>query len=395
MLTKPEKIITTVSLMLFISGALSINIYLPSLLQLTQVFHTSLDNVKLSISLFLLSYALSQFFWGSLSEKIGRKKAILLGLSIASVGTLLALLASNIFLFNLARFVEGFGIGCASVLARTLLSDSLEKMKITIAISYTATAMNIIPALAPIIGGHLQYWLGWRFVFLFLLLYTVALLIIFSKKLRETNRVTQHELSIKKLFAQYAQALKHREFIGYSLPFVLLTGGLLGYYAATPFIFMSVLHFSAKTFGYFSIATVIAYICGTNLSRYLSTKLDIDKTILLGISIALLAAVIAIISWLFFSMNVIAVLLPITIYALAAGLISPCSNAGAMAAMRNNAGPSGAVLSAAYYSAWMIFSTILTHLTLNSLGTLAGYVSVIVIVALIGYWQLILRHASK
>lgn len=156
MLAKNEKIIILLCLLLFISGTLSINIYLPSLIHLSNVFHTTSSNIKLSISLFLLSYAVSQFFWGSLSEKLGRKKTVIAGLSIACTGTLIVLLAPSVLLFNLGRLIEGFGIGCSSVLARALLSDSLDKIKMIFAMSYIATAMNVMPVLAPIIGGHLQ-----------------------------------------------------------------------------------------------------------------------------------------------------------------------------------------------------------------------------------------------
>jgi DHA1 family bicyclomycin/chloramphenicol resistance-like MFS transporter len=395
LLTKNEKTLTLFSLLLFITGVTSINIYLPSLLNLVQVFHTDTNSVKLSISLFLFSYAISQFFWGSLSEKTGRKKAILIGLSIASVGTLLALLAPNIFLFNTARFIEGFGIGCSSVLARALLVDTMDRAKLTIAISYTATAMNITPALAPIIGGHLQYWFGWRYIFLFLLIYTLTLLILLSRKLQDIKFSIKKNINIKTLLIQYKEALKHREFIGYSLPFIMLTGGLLGYYAATPFIFMSILHFSASTYGYLSIATVVAYITGTNLSRSLSFRLGTDKTILLGIFVALFASLLMIINCLFFNLNAITVLIPMAVYALAGGLISPCSNAGAMAATRDNAGASGALMSTSYYTSWLIFSTILTHLSLNSLSTIATYISVIAVISLVGYWKLILSVNNK
>lgn len=388
MLIKNENTIIILSLLLFIAGALSINIYLPSLLHLSQVFHTDLSNLKLSIFLFLVSYAISQFFWGSLSEKFGRKKSLLIGLVMACIGTLITFLSPNVLLFNIGRLIEGFGIGSASVLARTILADSLDKTKITFAMSYVATAMNIMPALAPIIGGYLQYWFGWRSIFLFLFIYTIFLLITLIKKLPETHTAIQQNINLKEIVMQYVEVLTHRGFLGYMLPFIALTGGLLGYYAATPFIFISVLHYSAQHYGYLSIVIAVAYISGTTVSRYAATQLGLDKTILLGIVIALCAALISIMSWLFFSMNTISILFPMTVYALAAGLVSPCSNAGAMAVTRHIAGPSGAVLSASYYVAWAIFSIIITHLALNSLGTLAGYIGVIAVFALVGFLML-------
>lgn len=388
MFTKSEKILICFSLFLFISGTLSINIYLPSLLQLTQVFHTNSSNLKLSIFLFLFSYAISQFFWGSLSENIGRKKCVIIGLTIACIGTLITLSAPNILLFNTGRLIEGFGIGCSSVLARALLADSFDKLKIAFVMSYTATIMNITPALAPIIGGHLQYWFGWRSIFLFLLIYTLFLLILFIKKLPKTRTPGQKHLNFKAAIKQYADVITHREFLGYALPFIFLTGGLLGYYAATPYIFISVLHFSVQNYSYFSIIIALAYITSTVISRYFAKKLGVDKTILLGLLIALLAAFTAIINWLFFSISTVTILLPMTIYAIAAGLVSPCSNAGAMAVMRHKAGASNAILSASYYGAWAISSLIITHLTLTSLGALAGYIVMIAILAAIGFWKL-------
>jgi predicted MFS family arabinose efflux permease len=395
MLTKNDRVIILLSVILFISGILAVNIYLPSLPSLSYVFHTSVDNLKLSIFLFLTSYAVSQFFWGSLSTHLGRKKTVLIGVAIACIGILLVVLAPIILVFNIGILIEGFGIGFVSILARTLLVDSFDKMKISFAISYTATAMNIMPALAAIIGGHLQHWFGWRSIFIFLFIYMLFLLTILSKKLPETHAAIKQKFSLKEAIAQYTEVFSHREFIGYSLPFLTVTGGLLGYYAATPFIFISVLHFSAQSYGYLAIAITIAYISGNTMSRYLVKPLGIDKTILLGLMIALSAALLFSIGWLFFSMNAVTILFPMAVYAIAGGLISPCCNAGAMAAMRHRAGASGAVLSAGYYAAWAIFSIILTHLTLNSLGTFSAYLGIIVIFALSGFYKLILRSKMQ
>ena len=384
-----EKEIILLANSLGVLGLLSINIYLPGLPFLIKYFHTTPQNLKLSISLFLLGFAASQFIWGSLSERFGRKKPILIALFLACVGTVITMLAPNIITFNAGRFIEGTGIGCASVLTRALLTDTFDKIRLSAAISYLTTAANIMPAIAPIIGGYLLLWLGWRFIFLFLLIYSGIILFGFYKKLVETNKSLREHLSLTEAIQDYWTIIRHREFMGYILPYLFLSGGMFGYYAAAPFIFISFLHISAQHYGFIQILTVVSYIVSTNLSVQLMRWFNMDKIILWGTFLGIIAGICLVVFYQFLDLSIFTVMLPMMIFCFAAGLVASNANAGALSTLSQKAGSCGAIISALLYGLSALFSAIIANQDLSSLKPLTIYICVIALFACIGFLKLI------
>jgi DHA1 family bicyclomycin/chloramphenicol resistance-like MFS transporter len=376
-------------------GWISVNIYLPSIPALTHYFSTSSDNLKLSISLFLLGFSLSQFFWGSYSERVGRKKSILWGLLVAECGTLIALCAPDVSVFNIGRLIEGIGIGAASVLTRALLTDAFDKVELTRAFSYISTTANIMPALAPILGGYLLIWFDWHAIFVFLLIYTSGLICLFFTSINETHPAIQPDFSLTAALKQYMLVFTHREFLGYLLPYALLSGGMIGYYAATPFIFIDHLHVPAEHYAFLSLATVFSYIIGANLARRLASRWGFNRALMLGIAMALLAGLILLVCWVFSTLSINTVVLPIMLYTFAAGIVSPNANASALMALKHMAGASSAVIGVGVYAASAILAAIITQLNLASLAALAGYISSIAIIALAGFYLLICHRVGR
>lgn len=382
--------ILTAANILALLGWISANIYLPSIPALEQYFHASPKDLRFSISLFLLGFAVSQIFWGAFSERLGRKKPILYGLFLASFGTLLLLFAPNIFVFNLARFIEGAGIGAAAVLSRTLFTDSFDKLELAKAFSIMSTLANIMPALAPIVGGYLLLLAGWRAIFIFLLLYTLLLLGLIFSKMHETNQNIKPNFNAKQALSDYVTVLKSREFLGYLFPYALLSGGMIGFYAATPFIFIYGLHLAAHHYAFLIIFTVASYVLGANLARPLAQRIGFEKAIFTGICCALISGIALFCLWVNFPLSIPTVIVPMMLYTFAAGIVSPNANASSLSAMSNMAGPAAAVIGCFIYVASSVLSAIITSMNLGSLSSLAAYVMGIVILAIITFGKMIL-----
>lgn len=380
--------------LLFIYSWISVNIYLPALPSLGKVFSTSEQNIKLSISLFLIGFAVSQLFWGSLSERYGRKIPLLVGMIICCVGVLLSLVATHIWLFNMGRFIEAFGVGCAPTLGRAILTDSFHDVKLAQVMSYAATSANIMPFFAPIIGGYIFLWLGWRWIFAFLLILGLSLLFIFSRYVTETHLHINRNLSLKNAITQYGHLIKQAKFWSYLIPYALLAGGMLGYYAAAPFIFIQQLHLSAQTYPYLLAATVISYCAGSALTRLLAPHFGIDKMLLAGILCSLASAVLAMILAFTTPLNAITALFPATIFMFGVGAVSPNANAGAMSTIGHIAGAGGAVIVAIVYGASSILTGIITAITIQTPMPLAVYFTSLSIMALASFLVFKRIHAT-
>jgi DHA1 family bicyclomycin/chloramphenicol resistance-like MFS transporter len=130
--------------------------------------HASAGAVKLSLTVFLFVFAISQLAYGPVSDRYGRKLPILAGLCIYLLGSISCAGAMNVEMLIAARMLQGFGAAAGPALGRAVLRDVYSGDKLTGALSTVAAAVALSPMLGPAIGGYLQIAFGWRSCFVFL-----------------------------------------------------------------------------------------------------------------------------------------------------------------------------------------------------------------------------------
>lgn len=383
------------AILLGMLGFISLNMYLPSIPAIAQEFHIKMSQLKISITLFLVGFSISQFYWGSLSSKYGRKKVIILGLLFSSIGTIWVLFSHSLWEFNCSRFIEGFGIGCASVLYRTLLADSLPPNKLSHILFIIISVSNIMPALAPLIGGYFELFFGWRAIFILLLVYTFILGVIIRFNTAETNAAIRKDLTLKHAILEYIQVFKNRRFIGYVAPYLALSSGIIGYYTVTPFIFITYLHIAPHYYSYLLLFTVAMYIVGGAFARKIREKIGFNGTILVGASCSFAAAALLFGLSFFSQLSVINITIPMMFYIFGCGLVAPNSNTCALTELRHIAGASSAVIGSSVYALAAICSTYISHLDLSRLLSLGVYMLSLSFIGLLVFYFLIIRHLNE
>jgi len=187
-----------VILMLGSIGFVATDLYLPSLSSIVKDFSTTKAYVQLTLSFYLLFFGVSQFFYGPLSDKVGRKKIVLYGLSLTIVGSIVCVFSPNVGVLIVGRSIEGFGVGAGATMMRAILRDLYVGDELAKKGSYIATGTGVFMAGAPIIGGYIQDFFGWRFNFVFIVLYTLMGILIVSKFLPETiKELNPHAIKAK------------------------------------------------------------------------------------------------------------------------------------------------------------------------------------------------------
>ena len=218
-------------------GLVATDVYLPSLPFIEVDLSTTKNIAQLSLTFYLVSFSLSQLFYGPLSDKIGRRKVALGGLTISLFGTLVCIFAPSIYLLILGRLIQGLGLGAGSTLARSIRRDVHSGNDLSHFGSYIIIGTSILFAIAPAIGGYIQEYIGWRFNFLFLLVFTLFGLICVWFWLPETNKNPNLlALKFKSMVHHYFVLLKSPVFMGYSLCSGLAFGGFAAYLVSTPFL---------------------------------------------------------------------------------------------------------------------------------------------------------------
>src|SRR5260370_19011 len=151
-------------------GPLSVDMYLASLPSIGRLLNAPTSQVQLTISAYLVGFAIAQVFYGPLSDRHGRRPVLIVALGIYLLATLACALAFSIETLIAGRFLQAVGGSGASVLARAVVRDMYEGTRIGRELARMAAIMALAPLVAPLIGGVLETGFGWRsnFVALFI-----------------------------------------------------------------------------------------------------------------------------------------------------------------------------------------------------------------------------------
>jgi DHA1 family bicyclomycin/chloramphenicol resistance-like MFS transporter len=168
-------------------GALSIDMFLPSLPALAEHYRTDSATAQLTVTLFLVGLAAAQLVFGPLSDRFGRRVVLIGGLSVYTVAGIACALAPGIRLLIAARVLQAFGAGSGPVVARAIVRDVYEREQAARALALMSTAQALTPILAPVLGGFLHVAFGWRSVFYVLAGFGALFVLGALSLVRETN----------------------------------------------------------------------------------------------------------------------------------------------------------------------------------------------------------------
>lgn len=378
---------------LLVYGWLSVNIYLPILPELESIFNTTSQTAKLTVTVFLLGFALTQLVWGPLSDRFGRKAVLLAGLAISIAGVMLATLTTNIYLFMAARFLESMGIGVCPVMARAVLADTLDRARIATAMAYVVSVVAFVPGLAAILGGYLYLLSSWRMVFFFVALCGAGLWLLSRFRLQETSAPSTTRLTASEVAHGYVDMLKNGRYFAYVFMYCIAYGSVIGYYANSPYIFVNELGYTPHEYGYLLLFNAACYVLGASLSRLVITKAGIIRPLALSLIVYGLSVVLFFILELHSSMSAPGVLIPMSVFIFGSGLVSPAANSGALTMFKGKAGASAAVVGCAITIGGAISTGILSHFDITRLWQLALYVGIGTLLSLTTYLIFLRRPA--
>ncbi|WKX25295.1 multidrug effflux MFS transporter [Tatumella ptyseos] len=224
-------------LCLVLLSPLGIDLFLPTLPYIASGLQTPVSHIQLTIPLFLLVMGIGQLISGPLVDNYGRKPIALIGLSLYLAGSALAALAINWPIFLVARIVQGMAVCCTAVVAFSGVRDKLEGDEAARAYSFLNGSLNIVPALAPLLGGMLAHYWGWRAPFGFLFLYGLVLMVIIYKWLPETRPDTTHPSALFPI-RTYASIAKQPAFLAFTFSIASALGMVLTYVSLAPTVLM-------------------------------------------------------------------------------------------------------------------------------------------------------------
>ncbi|APJ02527.1 multidrug effflux MFS transporter [Silvanigrella aquatica] len=309
----------------------STDTYVPSLPHMVTDLNTTQPLIQLTLSFYMIGFAISMLTCGSLSDRYGRRPILLGGISIYFIATLACIFATNVWILIIARFFQALGGCCGIVIGRTIVRDAFEKKDQVKVFTYIATGMAISPAIAPIVGGAMQNYWGWRSTFILLLVISFSILLLTYYKLEETN----HNLNPKatcpiNLFKSYVSMITNRAYMGYTLAITFAWCAYFSFISSSSFIFQDVIGVSPIIYGVIFGFVSLGYISGTVLARKLSNKFQIDNLIFIATLFCFVGSSILFLFAIFNFISVFVILFPIIIMMIGIGIIFPLTQVGMM-----------------------------------------------------------------
>ncbi|MBX7067346.1 MAG: MFS transporter [Parachlamydiales bacterium] len=247
-------------------------LFTPSLPLLAGDFGIQPSEASLTMSIFLIGYALGQLPYGPLSNRFGRKGALTIGFIIALFGTLIALFATSFWALCVGRFLQAIGSSAGLKVAFTMVADSHAGVAATKAIAIFSLAFGFSPGIAQAIGGFMTIIGGWKACFLLLAVYAVVVWIL-TQFLPETSReIHKDALQWKKIGDGYMRQFKDPYIVLHALMAGLATTAMYIFVTISPYVAQSVIGLSPEVFGLWALVPSFGLVTGGLIMRRLSHK---------------------------------------------------------------------------------------------------------------------------
>jgi len=248
-------------------GPLTIDMYLPALPAITTDLMTTSTAVQLTLTGTLAGLAIGQLVIGPISDAVGRRRPLLLGLILHVVASAFCVIAPNIAVLGALRIVQGLGVAASSVVAMAIVRDLFSGTAFARLFSRLMLVMGLAPILAPTLGSAVLEATNWRGVFVVLAAFGVLLVLTAAFALQETLLPENRRRGgAAETLRTYGGLLRDRPFIGLVLVAGLAMAAVFSYVAGSSFVFQNQYGLDERQFGLAFGAGAVGLIAATQLN---------------------------------------------------------------------------------------------------------------------------------
>jgi len=318
-----------------------ITFYLPSFVSIKSSFQGQNHQVALTLTSYMAGYALWMLFWGWLADFLGRKKALLLSISMFSFCSLLLAITHSLFLFVLLRFFQGAAGGGCAIVGRASLRDLFEGPELAKAMSYVSMAFVLGSGVFQFIGGQVEKFLVWRddfWIMGFLGLIAFILVIFLFEETKEKSVANSPNVKNYSLLKNYLEILKNKKFMFTALGGGICYGITISFNTIAPFLIQIQLKVSPEVYGYLGLFISSFYLAGSIAASRLVAKVGVKNIINLGFFVIISAGFSMLICNAVGILNLYTIIIPILFSAFGQAMIYPGAMTLALKNYKNKAG---------------------------------------------------------
>lgn len=272
-------------------GPFQFDMYLPALPALMLYLNTTDTMVQLTITASLLGMASGQLFVGPLIDALGRRRPLLIALSVFILASMACLLATDVTWMIVARYVLGFSAAAGFVINNAFIRDVAVGQNASRLYSTQAAISSLAPVVAPLVGGQLLLLGDWHIVFIFLTGLGAAVLAMAAWLMPETLPIEKRsQLSFKTTFASWGEIFRDRRFVAMAITGGLLFGQVCVFIAGAPFALQVGFNLSPTEYTYAFAAVTIVMFSANAINRSLLKRFASITLLRYGLSQSIFAA---------------------------------------------------------------------------------------------------------
>ncbi|MFG6092782.1 multidrug effflux MFS transporter [Enterobacter soli] len=366
------------ALMAFTS--LSTDIYLPAMPVMTADLH---GNAELTITGFLIGFAIAQLIWGPISDHLGRRIPLFIGMALFVIGSAGCALATDITHIVFWRVFQALGACTGPMLARAMIRDLFSRTRATQMLSTLVIVMAIAPIAGPLIGGQMIKFTSWHSIFW--LLVVIGILMFASlwwlpETLAEEKRV---KASVKGAFKNYAALLRNRKFMQFTLSLTSYYVAAYAFITGSPFVYIRYFGVAPQYYGWLFAVNIVGVMGMSFVNRRLVNRYSLEILLKYASSVAALAAVAMAASVWFHVGGIALIVVLIFIFFSMNGIIAASSTAAALDAVPGNAGSASALIGSLQYGSGIVSSLLLATLSDGTPWTMAWIIALFATLAML------------
>jgi len=274
-------------------GPVATNLYLPALPAVREHFGASVAEVQATFSVSLVMFAFGILAWGPISDRYGRRAAVIGGLAIMVAGAIVSLTSQSLGWLIAGRALQAFGTATGIVTARAIVVDlyPVDRMaKVLASLTMVAVLGN---SLAPVLGGLITAGFGWRAIFAVLVLAATAVGIVVWRRLPETRPPGAHPPRAGEMAATAWSLVRVPMFAGCVLQSAVVYATFLVFISLAPYVMVSALGRSPTEFGFYYLFIAAGYFLGNwSVGRFMARH-DLHWMVVAGVLLSAAGAVAA------------------------------------------------------------------------------------------------------
>ncbi|WP_038174590.1 Bcr/CflA family multidrug efflux MFS transporter [Vibrio pacinii] len=279
---------------------LAIDMYLPAMPTIARDLGVQQGAVQITLTAYTAGFAIGQLIHGPLADSYGRRPVLILGILFFALASVVSATTEGIEALMWIRTAQGFAGAAAAVVIQAVVRDMFDREDFARAMSFVTLVVTLAPLVAPMIGGYVAIWFGWRAIFWILAGFSLVVIALVLWKIPETlSAENKQPFRLRNTLRNYSRLFQNPQALGLIFSGAFSFAGMFAFLTAGSFVYIDIYGVRPDQFGYLFGMNIIAMIVMTSINGRLVKKVGSHTMLRFGLAVQLLAGFGLFATWLF------------------------------------------------------------------------------------------------